>query len=56
MQGETISVCTIEKANVALNRIVSDGRLGEIAAVVFDELHLVGESHRYTLSIELVIL
>ena len=41
-----MAVCTIEKANVALNRIVSEGRLSDIAAVVFDELHLVGEPNR----------
>lgn len=27
-RGETVAVCTIEKANVAVNRLAQEGRLG----------------------------
>ena len=32
--GETVAVCTIEKANVAINRLVQEERLGELCCVV----------------------
>ena len=37
-----MAVCTMEKANVAINRLQAEGRLGELCCVVVDELHLVG--------------
>eukprot|EP00887_Chlorella_sp_A99_P004871 scaffold4.g4871.t1 len=33
-RGETVAVCTIEKANVAINRLAAEGRLGELCCVV----------------------
>lgn len=30
-RGETVAVCTMEKANVALNKLAQEGRLGEAA-------------------------
>lgn len=38
---------TIEKANVAINRMVSERRLPELACVVVDEAHMVTEKQRW---------
>ncbi|PSC69888.1 helicase and polymerase-containing TEBICHI [Micractinium conductrix] len=45
-RGETVACCTIEKANVAINRLAQEGRLGELCCVVVDELHMVGDGER----------
>ena len=45
-RGETVAVCTIEKANAAINRLAQEGRLGELCCVVVDELHMVGDADR----------
>ncbi|DBA82486.1 TPA: hypothetical protein ACH3X2_000714 [Trebouxia sp. C0005] len=44
--GESVAVCTIEKANGAINKLVQEGRLGELTCVVVDELHMVCDIHR----------
>lgn len=36
--GETVAICTIEKANVAINRLAQEGRLGELCCVVVGAL------------------
>jgi DNA polymerase theta len=46
-QDERVAVCSIEKANVALNKMLSEGRLDELAAVVVDEVHMVADPHRW---------
>lgn len=46
LQDERVAVCSIEKANVALNKMLSEGRLGELVAVVVDEVHMVTDPHR----------
>ncbi|ESL06340.1 DNA polymerase theta (helicase domain only) [Trypanosoma rangeli SC58] len=42
----TVFVCTIEKANSLLNHMLEEGLTQELGAVVVDELHMLGESHR----------
>jgi hypothetical protein len=46
-QHERIAVCSIEKANVAVNKMLAEGRLRELAAVVVDEVHMVTDPHRW---------
>ena len=47
---EAVAVVTIEKANVCVSRLIAEGRIDELCAVVVDELHMVGDDDRgYTL-------
>lgn len=38
-----VAVCTIEKANSLVNKLLEEGRLSELAILVIDELHMVGD-------------
>ncbi|KAG0620039.1 hypothetical protein M758_4G184200 [Ceratodon purpureus] len=42
----SVAVCTIEKANVLVNKLLEEGRLSELAILVIDELHMVGDRDR----------
>lgn len=37
----SVAVCTIEKANSLVNKLLEEGRLSELAILVIDELHMV---------------
>ena len=44
--AEMVAVCTIEKANVCINRLAQEGRLGDLACIVIDELHMISDPGR----------
>jgi replicative superfamily II helicase len=39
-------VCTVEKANSALNKLIEEQRLHELACIVVDEAHMVADASR----------
>ncbi|RUS83890.1 hypothetical protein EGW08_008371 [Elysia chlorotica] len=41
-----VAVCTIEKGNGIINRLMEEDRLSDLGVMVVDELHMVGDSHR----------
>ncbi|GJQ84592.1 putative DNA-directed DNA polymerase [Trypoxylus dichotomus] len=41
-----MAICTIEKANSLVNRLLEEGKLSDVGAVIVDEMHLIGDPSR----------
>ena len=46
----SVAVCTIEKANSLINRLLEEGRLSEMGIIVIDELHMVSSALNFVVA------
>ena len=46
MDKTDMAVCTMEKANALVNRLMAEGQMNQIGIVVVDELHMLGDQYR----------
>ena len=44
--GTDIAICTIEKANSLVNRLMEERKMSSLGMVVIDEMHMIGDGHR----------
>lgn len=55
-QAERISICSIEKANGAVNKMIQEQRLHELVSVTIDEAHMLADTNRCALPYVVVCL
>lgn len=46
LEGVDVAVCTIERANGLINRLLAEGRASELSLLVIDELHMMADVRR----------
>jgi len=46
MSAVTVAVCTIEKANNFVNKLINEGKLNDLGIIVVDEIHYLGDDRR----------
>ncbi|PZC85504.1 hypothetical protein B5X24_HaOG216612 [Helicoverpa armigera] len=46
LQAVHVAICTIEKANSLVNKLLDEGTISELGAIIVDELHLLSDPSR----------
>lgn len=45
-EATAVMVCTVEKANIVVNRMVEDNQLSSLCCIVIDEVHMLADAQR----------